>query len=68
MPYMQRERNSIQLYHDPQHDSITILGKTLPILIELLPSDNKVSVSVVVLFFWRKPMCDYAHTSTVYTN
>jgi len=51
MPHMQRERNSIQLYHDPQHDSITILGKTLPILIELLPSDNKVSVSVVVLFF-----------------
>lgn len=51
MAHMQHERNSIQLYHEPQSYFITSLAKALPILTELLPSDNKVSVSVVVLFF-----------------
>lgn len=62
-PHTQCQRNSIQLCHDPQCYFITTLVRTLPVLME---SDNK--VSVVVLFLSRRPMCNYTHTSIVYTN
>lgn len=50
---LEHERNTVQLQHDQQHDPLALLGKTLSVLMELLPVDSKAlaSVSVVVLFF-----------------